>query len=158
LGEVTYRALDRDNLTLTLEPNPELAAQAHSRLAALLVEVRHLEGATAALEKLGAMPGGAAANAAGRLREVAALGRLRAGVDHYKLLGLPRTASAEEARVGALSGDQDSCCCCWAARGSGAGPAGSGTRSLLAVGAAAHHNVCDLQGPERGPRVIQGAK
>lgn len=62
--------------------------------------MRHLEGAAAALERLAAMPGGAAANAAGRLREVAALGRLRAGVDHYKLLGLPRTASAEEASVG----------------------------------------------------------
>ncbi|KAK9838488.1 hypothetical protein WJX81_002562 [Elliptochloris bilobata] len=72
-------------------------ARAHSRLGALLSEVRHTEGAVAALEKLSALPG-EAANAQARLRDAQALARRRTTTDHYKLLGLQRSASAEEVR------------------------------------------------------------
>lgn len=79
-----------------------VAVQAHSRLAALLREVGHVEGANAALERLIALPGGNAGDVQARLREGQALARRRTVTDHYKLLGLPRSASAEE--VGIRSG------------------------------------------------------
>lgn len=75
------------------------AVQAFSRLAALLREVGHVEGANAALERLIKLPGGNAGEAQARLREVQALARRRAVTDHYKLLGLLRSASAEEVRL-----------------------------------------------------------
>ena len=70
--------------------------QAHSRLAALLREVGHAEGTVAALERLAALPGGGAGDAQARLREAQAPARRRAVTNHYKLLGLPRSTSAEE--------------------------------------------------------------
>ena len=75
-----------------------LVLQAHSRLAQLLSELRHSSRAVDILERLQALTQGSpkeAADVARRLREAQSAAKLGA-VDHYKLLGLGRTVSAED--------------------------------------------------------------
>ena len=76
--------------------------QAHSRMAVLLSEAGYPAMAAACLEEMRGLAGLTDRDAAGiasRLREAkaAAAGR-KASANHYKMLGLPQTCSAEEVR------------------------------------------------------------
>ena len=88
-----------------------LLVQAHSRLAAALLQLRHGAGAADALEALagllepeqGAQPKQAAEAADARRRLADARAMARHGLpDHYAILEVPRGATAEE--VGGLHG------------------------------------------------------
>jgi len=72
--------------------------QAHSRLAALLADVKHSNSAVDILEKLqGLVKGspGEAADVARRLGDARSAAKSGA-IDHYKLLGLEHSVSSEE--------------------------------------------------------------
>ncbi|KAK9813108.1 hypothetical protein WJX72_009189 [[Myrmecia] bisecta] len=76
-------------------------AKAYSRLATLLMEIHHADHAVTVLTELLALPGLEPSEASGlrrRLSEAQLAARRKATPDHYKLLGLPRTCTAEEVR------------------------------------------------------------
>ena len=76
----------------------EIALQAHSRLAALLMDLKHNNRAVDVLERLDGLVKGSSlesADVARRLRD-ARLGARFDAADHYKLLGVDRTVCSED--------------------------------------------------------------
>jgi hypothetical protein len=81
-----------------------LCAQAHSRLATVLSELKHRTGEADVLERLQALPVATPSEAAAvaqRLHAARAAART-ATPDHYKVIGIARDADAEEVSSAAL--------------------------------------------------------
>lgn len=70
--------------------------QAQSRLAAVLLQLKHRSAEADALEKLQALPAAGQADVAQRLRAARAAARISAMPDHYQVLGVARDADADE--------------------------------------------------------------
>ena len=91
------------------------ALQAHSRMTVLLTEAGYHAMAAACLEQMRGLPGLSERDAAGiatRLQDAkaAAAGR-KVSVNHYKMLGVLPTCSAEEVRVERSESLPPSCLC-----------------------------------------------